>query len=338
MIQEHCVIIGNGPSANEAAVTLTDKAPDLRVTMIGREPVQHYRTHLLPDLIAGKVAEKDLYVNSPAISKEKDIKLRLGQKVEGIDFEKRELVLDHREVVRFSSLIIAVGGTPRIPERLQVFSDLMLTLKTLSDARAWIKKLAYVDSIVLAGGDLTSLSITRALLSLGKRVIFIIDEDSFWPVRFDEGIRSQVAHRLAEKGVEVLNCQTIKRIAKLAEHELEIETDTEKVKAGALGAFFGLTPDVRFLAKTGLTIERGILVDEYLKTRFEDVYAVGDCAQVYHLELRDYWVSIGFKNARNLGRIAALNLVGGKVRAEAVPRSIFEVDGISVNTSWWTEF
>jgi NADPH-dependent 2,4-dienoyl-CoA reductase/sulfur reductase-like enzyme len=338
MNQEHCVIIGNGPAANEAAVTLREKAPDLRVTMIGREPAPHYKTHLLPDLIAGKVAEKDLYVNPPAIYRERDIKLRLGQKVEDIDFEKRELVLDHREVVRFNSLIIAVGGAPRIPERLQVFSDLLLTLKTLSDARSWIKKLAHVDSIMLAGGDLTSLSFTRALLSLGKRVIFIINEDSFWPVKFNDGIRSQVAQRLAEKGVEVLNCQTIKRIAKLSDHELEIETDLEKLEVGALGAFFGLTPDVRFLARTGLNIERGILVDEYLGTRFEGVYAAGDCAQVYHPGLRDYWVSIGFKNARNLGRTAALNLIGGRVRAEAAPRSIFEVDGISVNTSWWTEF
>jgi NADPH-dependent 2,4-dienoyl-CoA reductase/sulfur reductase-like enzyme len=338
MTQEHCVIIGNGPAANEAASTLRDHSPDLRITIIGSEPVQHYKPHLLPDFVAGTLKEDDLYVNPPAVYKERDIKLRLGQKVENVRFESRDLVLDHKEVVRFSSLIVAVGGTPRIPERLQVFSDLMLTLKTLSDARKWIDKLASVDSVLIVGGDLTSLSFTKALPAMGKRVVFLMNEDSFWPVRFDDDIRSQVAGKLTDKGVDVIHHQTVRRMARLSEHELEVETDKERMKVGALGAFFGLVPDVRFLAKTGLFIERGILVDEYLQTRFPGVYAAGDCAQVYHPGLRDYWVSIGYQNAKNLGRIAALNLIGGKIRAEAVPQSIFEMDGIAVNTSWWTEF
>ena len=79
-------------------------------------------------------------------------------------------------------------------------------------------------------------------------------------------------------------------------------------------------------------------MDEYLQTPHEGVYAAGDCAQVYHPELRDYWVSVGLANAENLGRVAALNLSGAKVQAEAAPESIFRVEGIAVNTSWWTEF
>ncbi len=173
-------------------------------------------------------------------------------------------------MVGFSSLIIAVGGSPRIPERLQVFSDLMLTLKTLTDARAWIDKLAHVDSVLLVGGDLTSLSFTRTLLSLKKRVVFIINEDSFWPVRFDNDVRCQITSKLSAKGVDVLNCREIRRMAKIADHELEIETDTEKLRVGALGAFFGLVPDVKFLARSGLHIERGILVDEHLRTRLRE--------------------------------------------------------------------
>jgi NADPH-dependent 2,4-dienoyl-CoA reductase/sulfur reductase-like enzyme len=102
-----------------------------------------------------------------------------------------------------------------------------------------------------------------------------------------------------------------------------------------VGAFFGLVPDVRFLAGSGLQIERGILVDEYLFSGFDGVYAAGDCAQVYHPEIRDYWVSIGHDNAVNLGRIAAMNLAGARVKAQAEPESIFCVEGIRANISWW---
>jgi len=79
-------------------------------------------------------------------------------------------------------------------------------------------------------------------------------------------------------------------------------------------------------------------VDEYLNTGVEGIFATGDCAQVYHPELRDYWVSIGHDNAVSLGRIAARNLVGEKVQVEISKESIYDVQGVKINTSWWTEF
>ena len=59
MGQEHYVIIGNGPAANEAAKTLTEKDSEARVTLIGREPVGFYRPDRLPDFIADKLSEED---------------------------------------------------------------------------------------------------------------------------------------------------------------------------------------------------------------------------------------------------------------------------------------
>lgn len=338
MAEDHFVIIGNGPAANTAALTLRERAPDTRVTMISRELVRQYKPKLLPDFVAGKLSEEELYVRPLEFYKEHGIKLRLGQEVVDVDFTSRQVTLDHKEVVGYSGLIIAAGGRPHIPAPLQVFEDFMMTLKTVSDAHAWIERLSRIDSVLMVGGDLTSLAFTRALLSLGKRVSFILDEDSFWPLRLTQEIRDQVAQRLASKGVNVVECKRLERVARVSEDSLEVETDTDRLKVGAVGAFFGLVPDVRFLAHTGLLIERGVLVDEHLKTRFDGVYAAGDCAQVYHPGLRNYWISIGYTNAENLGRVAALNLVGGEVKARAAPESIFHVEGIEVNTSWWSEF
>jgi NADPH-dependent 2,4-dienoyl-CoA reductase/sulfur reductase-like enzyme len=129
----------------------------------------------------------------------------------------------------------------------------------------------------------------------------------------------------------------MKGIVRRSEQSLQVEMDDRKIEAGMVGAFFGLVPDVKFLAGSGIQIERGVLVDEYLNSGFEDVYAAGDCAQIYHPKIRDYWVSIGYDNAVHLGRIAALNLAGGKVQADVEPESIFFVEGIRANISWWME-
>jgi nitrite reductase (NADH) large subunit len=338
MSQEHFVVIGNGPAGNQAALTLKEKSPESRVTLISRHPESCYRPHLLPDYIAGKIQEEALYVCPISSYRDKGIKLRSGQRVVRLSLQRQELALDHKELVPYDGLIIAVGGRPRIPEPLQGLQDLMMRLKTVEDAKAWMANLPRADSVLLIGGDLTSLALTRALLRLKKRVYFLINDDALWPLRCTEELIRQVTHKLEEKGVKVLTRGRITSVARVSPQAYRVVIAGQQIEVGLVGAFFGLVPDIRFLARSGLNIDRGVLVDAYLNTGFEGVYATGDCAQIYHPELRDYWVSIGHDNACALGRIAASNLLGAKVQAVRNVRSIYDLQDVKVNTSWWTEF
>ena len=338
MSDEHFVVIGNGPAGNKAALTLKEKAPESRVTLISRDQEGSYKPCFLPDFIAGKIEEEQIYVTSLSSYGDKGIKLRSGQEVVDINPRKKEIVLDHKEVLRFDGLVIAVGGRPRIPEPLLIFRDLMMTLKTLEDAKAWIERLSRVDRVLIIGGDLTSLSVTRALIALGKEVYFMLDENAFWPLRCDEAMFQIVSDRLSLKGVKTFHNCKLKGIAQHSEHVLEVRIGEDTLKVGLVGAFFGLTPDIGFLARSGLPLDRGLLVNETLNTGFEGIYATGDCAQVFHPEIRDYWVSIGHANAIALGRTAALNLLGERLPVDVATESLFDVQGIKVNTSWWMEF
>ncbi len=338
MNQERYVILGAGPTANEAANVLRKRDEKALITIINKEPFSYYTPHKLPDYIAGKISEEDLFPRDLEEFDSIGVKLRLGQEVVGVDFDANEVYLAHKEKVHFTGLIIAVGGKPRLPEPLMIFQNLLDPLKTLCDARMWIEKLRNTESVLIIGGDLTSLALTRALLHLGKQVKFILDEGCFWPVGFNDEICEQATASLRSRGVEVIEGRRIRRITRINGNGIEVETDAEKVSADMVGSFFGLVPNVGFLANTGLHIERGVLVDEHLKTRFPRVYAAGDCAQVYHPDLRNYWVSVGYENAVTLGAIAARNLLGAHETAEVTPTRIFDVDGIKVNTSWWTEF
>ena len=338
MSEEHYIVIGNGPAGNKAALTLKEKAPDARVTLISRDQEGSYKPCFLPDFIAGKIKEEQIYLSSLSAYGEKGIKLRSGQEVVDVHPRKKEIVLDHKEVLRFDGLVIAVGGRPRIPEPLLVFRDLMMTLKTLEDAKAWIKKLSQADRVLIIGGDLTSLSVTRALIALGKEVYFMLDENAFWPLRCNDAMFQTVSGRLSRKGVKTFyNCK-LKGMAQASEHVLEVRVGADLLEVGLVGAFFGLSPDIGFLARSGLPLDRGLLVDDTLNTGVEGIYATGDCAQVFHPEIRDYWVSIGHDNAIALGRTAALNLLGERLRVDVAAESLFDVQGIKVNTSWWMEF
>jgi NAD(P)H-nitrite reductase large subunit len=338
MSEEHLIVIGNGPAGNQAAHTLKDKAPEARITLISRDQKGFYKPCLLPDYLAGSISEEQIYLSTVDSYDEKGIKLRSGQEVVDVNPRERKIVLDHKEVVRFDGLIIAVGGKPRIPEPLLIFKDLMMTLKTPEDTKAWIKKLSQVDRVLIIGGDLTSLAITKALVALGKEVYFMLDENAFWPLRCDEAMFQDVSDRLSLKGVKTFYKRRLKGLAQTAGYAVEVRLDDETLEVGLIGAFFGLIPDIEFLARSGLLLDRGILVNETLNTGFEGIYATGDCAQVYHPEIRDYWISIGHDNAKALGRTAALNLLGERLRVDVETESLFDVQGIKVNTSWWMEF
>jgi NADPH-dependent 2,4-dienoyl-CoA reductase/sulfur reductase-like enzyme len=338
MAEEHFIVVGNGPAGHRAAVTLRLEAPAARITLISKEPYGCYRPHLLPEWIAGSIDEEALYVCPVEEYKKMAVKFRSGQKVVALNPGKRELILDHKEVLRCSGLILAVGGKPRIPEPLLIFRDVFFTLKTLEEARVWKEQIPQVGSVLIMGGDLTSLAVTKTLLSLGKKVYFMINEEAFWPLRWSLSLFEEMAYRLRQKGVEVLADQRLEGITRKGDRDYEVQVGREILRVGMIGAFFGLRPDVGFLAGSGLKLDHGILVDEYLNTGFRGVYATGDCAQIYHPALRDYWVSIGHDNAVELGRTAALNLAGNTVKAETTGKCVFEVEGIRVNSSWWTEF
>jgi NAD(P)H-nitrite reductase large subunit len=237
MGKEHLVIIGNGPAGNQAALTLKEKAPDAAVTLISKERETCYRPHLLPRRIAGEMEEEALYVCPVESYKAKGVKLRTGQKVVGLNLFRREAILDHKEVVRYTGLIIAVGGKPRIPEPLLVFRDHMFTLKTLDDARLWKMRLSRVDDILIMGGDLTSFAVTKALLGLGKRVFFILDKDAFWPLRGSEALFRDARKSLAARGVEVLPGGRLRSIARLSDDAYEVQVDGDKIRVGMIGAF-----------------------------------------------------------------------------------------------------
>jgi NADPH-dependent 2,4-dienoyl-CoA reductase/sulfur reductase-like enzyme len=338
MSEEHFIVVGNGPAGHRAAVTLRLEAPAARITLISEEPNGCYRPHLLPQWIAGSLDEEALFVCPVEEYKKMAVKFRSGQRVVALNPGKREVILDHKEVLRCSGLILAVGGKPRIPEPFLIFRDVFFTLKTLEEARVWKEQIPQVGSVLILGGDLTSLAVTKALLSLGKRVYFMINEEAFWPLRWSLSLFEEMAYRLRQKGVEVLADQRLKAITRKGNRDYEVQVGREILRVGMIGAFFGLRPAVGFLAGSGLKLDHGILVDEYLNTGFRGVYATGDCAQIYHPSLRDYWVPIGHDNAVELGRTAALNLVGNTVKAETTGKCVFEVEGIRVNSSWWTEF
>lgn len=336
--QHHYVIIGNGASANAAAENIRTANSNCRITLISDEFFPFYHRHLLCEYISGKKDGHDLAVRPPSYYKENAIRLRLGQKVVKIDMPTQTIYLEHMEKIHYDTLLIAVGGTPKVPEKYHAYQDHFTTIKTLADARRLQQNLAAIQHAVILGGDLISVRIATTLKNLGINVTFFVDQDSFWPLELDASTTTALTNALAAKGITTVADDTIKTLKALAPHQFTLSTNNgNTLEANMIGAFFGLQPAVDFLMGSGLDLERGIIVNEYLETNIAHVYAAGDCAQIYNPAIRNYWVPVGWNNALRLGEVAGQNMAGARVSTTPPKTSVLKIDGVQVKTSWWDE-
>jgi nitrite reductase (NADH) large subunit len=336
--QEHYVIIGNGATANSAASTLRKGDKESRITLISNEFFPFYHRHRLCKFIAGDVSEEELAVKSTASYKAEDIRLRLGQEVAKIDFKSRTVYLKHMEKIQFSKLLLATGGTPRIPEIYHSFRQHFTFLKTLAHAKHLKRILPHINRILIIGGDLISVKVAKTLRHMDKEVLFMVDEGAFWPLNLDSTQQADFKKALEKLGIQVLPHDTLKSVSREAENSFSVTTgEGKQLDVDCIGSFFGQVPDVEVLLGSGLNVERGIMVNEFLETNIADVYAAGDCAQVYNPDIKNYWVSIGWHNAKNLGTLAGENMLGKRGSTDLPQKDLFSLEGIEVRTNWWKE-
>jgi nitrite reductase (NADH) large subunit len=332
---DHYVIIGNGPAGNSAADVLRENDDEARITIISNESLSFYYKHKLTDYIKGKAGETDLTVRPYSVYKDKRIRLRLGQAVDKIDPKEKRLYLRHMEIVSYTKLIIATGASPRTLPSVSNFSACLNILSTYSDALDQIPSIRGSEKFLVLGGDLISFKFIRMLRDMGKTVTAILYADAFWPFILTPDMADKVKNSLSGIGVDVI---VEDRLASVKKNEAYYDVVTEKGVSGTYDkvySFLGMIPNIRFIIGSGIDTDRGILVDDHLKTNFDDVYAAGDCAQIYNPDIKSYWLSIGWKNAELQGKIAAMNLLGTHLVISPVPGKILETEGFQVNTSWW---
>jgi len=334
---DHYVIIGNGPAGNKAAEVFRENDKNARVTIISDEGFPFYYRHKLFDFLAGNISDKSLQVKKHIEYKNKNIRLRLGQSVKKIDPDNRMLYLKHMEKVGYTKMLLATGGTHRIVPSLSGFEKYFTFMTGYNKALKLKPSLAKIKSAIVIGGDLISIKFTKMLVNMGKDVLFFLCSESFWPVELTKEMAESIALNMKKNNIGTIIDDYPANITLTGKKYKIITEKGEKSEADIIFYFMGMTPNIDFIKGCGIDTEKGVLVDEYLKSNYKNIYACGDCAQIYNPKLKDYWISVGWDNALLQGETAALNLLGEHKVINPMPKKILEVEGIRINTSWWKE-
>jgi NAD(P)H-nitrite reductase large subunit len=335
---DHYVIIGNGPAGNHAAATLRENDTGARITIISDENIPFYYKPGLTGYIAGELTASGLMVQGLSFYREKNIRLRLGQKVDRIDSERKIVFLNHMEEVHYTKLVIASGSRARVLPSMRSYATCLKHITSYNEVVEFKDQIQAASEFFVFGGDLVGFKFISMLRKMDKQVTLLIYPNAFWPFNLTDEMQETIVKSITRQGADVLAnddiCQIIKK-----ENTFLVKTEKGVEKqVDMVFSFNGLIPSVSFAKGCGLDIDHGILVNETMQTNVTDIYACGSCAQIYNPRINSYTTSIGWPNAVLQGEVTAMNLLGDHRVIEPVGRKYFDLEGVKIKTTWWEDY
>ena len=306
----HHVIIGCGAAGRAALFQIRKLEPGAKVTVVSEEADPFYlRPYLgyflinekLPE--AQKLADEDLRETT-------GVDFKLGIKVTRVLPKENSIELSDGSTLNYNFLLVATG-TRLWPQEIAPEGVSYLTLKTRSDALRIKREAERAESVLVYGGGYQALELMRIFHFKGKKARWIAPPGFFWPRKLPNVSAIEVKEKLDELGLDV---KTDRRIV----HAVDLDGSRYRVTDDQGDSFDcdlvvlapHEAPRFDFLLNTGTHVDRGILVNEELKTNIPNIFAAGDCAQVYDINSGQSVVNFGWKSAVKQGMVAGENMTG----------------------------
>ncbi len=308
------VIIGNSAAAIGAVGGIRGTDREGSMALISREREHTYSRPLISYYLAGQVDDARMNYRPADFYRKSNVEAVLGTEVASIDEAKRQVVASDGRRIGYEKLLIATGGMPMVPKELaNTNARGVFTFTTWEDARriqAWIRE-AQVKRAVVVGGGLIGLKSVEALAELKISTVVVELADRILAATFDQAASDLASKYLNKAGVDV-RCSTTVREVRVEGGKVSsvLLRDGSKIDCELLIFAIGVVPDMRLVKGTGISVDRGILVDEHMQTSAPDIYAAGDVCQAMDLLTGKSRPIPILPNAYRQGVVAGSNMAG----------------------------
>ena len=314
------VIVGASLAGAKAAETLRAEGFDGHVVLIGEETERPYeRPMLSKEYLRGDKPAAKLYVHDEGFYADNDIQLLTGTRVASCDPAAHEVTLEDGSRMPYSQLLLSTGASPR---RLQLpGTDLpgVRYLRQMGDSDALRAAILAAGRVVVIGAGWIGSEVAASARQLGTEVA-IVAPDAVPLARVLGPEIGRVYRDLhAEHGVDLHLSTQIDAIVGTVAAQGVRTTDGSVIEGDLVVVGVGASPRDELAREAGLTVENGIVVDEFLRTSAADVFAAGDVAAtwnpMYNKRIRmEHWA-----NALNQGQTAARNMLGQNTAYAKLP-------------------
>src|SRR5262245_15835327 len=321
------VVLGNGMAAGRVLDDLFARAPDrYDVTIFGAEPRVNYDRIMLSPVLAGEKRFDDIIVHSDDWYARHHVDLRKGETVVAIDPAAQTVRTQSGVVERYDALVIAVGSRPILIPVPGVELPGVVTFRDLDDVNAMLAAAQRGGRAVVIGGGLLGLEAAAGLAAKGMKTTVVHLMPTLMERQLDPNAAYLLQKAIEKRGIEIhtgANTNAILGDDRATAVRLE---DGRSLPADLVVMAVGIRPHTALARDAGLKVNRGIVVDDFLRTSDKNIFAIGECVehrgQCYGL------VAPLYEMAKTLAAILAGEIVTGY--AGSVLSTKLKVTGIDV--------
>ncbi|HEU5171445.1 MAG TPA: FAD-dependent oxidoreductase, partial [Gemmatimonadales bacterium] len=274
---ESVVIAGGGAAGDSAAETLRREGYERRITIVDPDRDAPYdRPNCSKDYLAGNAPEEWIPLHPAEFYRDQEIELVRDRRIVAVEPQQRRARLDDGTELGYDALLLATGATPvRLPPAQEQAGLPIFYLRTLADSRAIIAAARQARRVVVLGASFIGLEVAASLRARELEV-HVVAPDTRPLERVMGPELGDFIRRLHEEHGVGFHLQQRARQVEPGKVVLE---NGETLAADFLVAGIGVRPNVALAEAAGLTLDRGVLVSEYLETSAPAIYAAGDIAR-----------------------------------------------------------
>ncbi|MGG3498430.1 nitrite reductase large subunit NirB [Peribacillus simplex] len=327
MAKQKLALIGNGMAGVRCIEEILKIQPErFEMTVFGSEPHPNYDRIQLSNVLQGATTIDDITINDWNWYKENNITLFSGETVTNIDTAKQIIYSDTNRAVEYDQLILATGSIPFILPIKGADKKGVTAFRNIEDCEKMIEYSKSYKKAAVIGGGLLGLEAARGLLNLGMQVDVIHLSEYLMDRQLDPTAGKMLQRELESQGMNFyLGKQTQEVLGEFDVKGLRF-SDGEEISADLVVMAVGIKPNVQLANDCGLPVNRGIIVDDYMKTGIQNIYSVGECAE--HREVVYGLVAPLYEQ----GKVLAKKICGleGKAYEGSVLSTKLKVSGVDV--------
>ena len=312
------VIIGDGIAGSSAAETIREADPDADVTVITDEGEALYNRILIKEFAKGKLPEAPISIHDEGWYEERDIELELNTHVTEIDTAGHEIHTHTSGSYDYDKLLVATGGTPTQLPVENSDAEGVHHFWTFEDARAIEEHADEAETGIVVGAGLLGIDLAAICGAQGIDAHYLMRGECWWRYALDEEGAEIIHDALRDVGVEPVFDSGVDHFVTDEDGVVTgaVDPNGEEFAGDFVSVAIGLDFNTEFLRGSGIETDNGVVVDEYMQTNVEDVYAAGDITQFNDLILGERAQNGAWGSAKEQGSIAAQNMVADAAAEE----------------------
>jgi phenylglyoxylate dehydrogenase epsilon subunit len=306
MQSTHYLIAGASHAALSALEAIRMADADRELTLVAKDDCLPYSPTVLPYVVSGHARPERIFLQDERYFERTRTAYLRGRSVTRVDTETHVARLSDGTELKYEKLLLATGARPAVPPIPGLERVPMHVLHTLDDALELRERLPSARRAIVLGGGLIGMHAAENLRQGGADVTLIEIQPQVLPAYFDADAAAIIARTFVNAGVDVLVDTRVRSVAP-RDGGLTLQlAGGESLQGDLLVIGTGVTPVMDYLEGTPVATDRGILVDDTMRTNVSDVWAAGDVAQA-----RGFYTSTPVLNgilpyAVEQGRIAGM--------------------------------